>query len=111
MLKTYLYGYITTDAPDLSLEKNLNKEYFSKLKKGQRFVIVTDETSYINDLETIQKFITPIDVYSRSAIYYPLSAKITYNIIECAFKELKYQKNISVNSFFSVLIFENSSEK
>ncbi len=106
MLKTYLYSYITTDAPSLKLEENLKNEYFSKMKKGQRFVIITDETSYINDLEKIQDFIKPIDVYSRSSVYYPLSAKITYDIIGCAFKNFKTHKNINVNSFFSVLIFE-----
>lgn len=111
MLKTYLYGYITSDVPSLALNEHLRNEYFSKLNQGQRFVIITDETSYINDLDEIQKFITPIDVYRRSAIYYPLSAKITYDIINSAMKELKFVKSININSYFSILIFEKSAQQ
>ena len=110
MLKTYLYGYITSDVPSLALHENLKKKYFSTMHSGQRFVIITDETSYINDLDKIQKFIIPIDVYRRSAIYYPLSAKITYDIINSASKELKFVKSININSYFSILIFEKPAQ-
>ena len=111
MLKTYLYKYITTSEPSIILDKNLKNKYFSKMKKGERFVIITDETSYLSELKNIQEFITPIDVYSRSAIYYPLSAKITSDIINSAYRNLNFIKSIQINEYFLIFIFEKSSEK
>ncbi|MBR2524878.1 glycosyltransferase family 39 protein [bacterium] len=111
MLKTYLYKYITTNTPSTIFDKNLNKSYYSTLGTGQRFIIITDETSYLSALKDIQEFITPIDVYARSAMYYPLSAKIAYDVINSATNNLKFKKSIQVNEYFSVFIFEKSSEK
>ena len=111
MLKTYLYQYITTDINSPYLENNLKDKYFSKINNKQKFVIITDEMPNISDLKEIQKFITPIDVYARSAMYYPLSAKIADDVINTSTKNLKLQKSIKINEYFSIFIFEKPSEK
>ena len=61
-------------------------------------------------MEQIQIFIKPIDVYSRSSIYYPLSTKIVYDIISALNDNLVFVKSFEINEYFSILIFEKPAQ-
>lgn len=105
MAKTYLYDYLVNDEPLVSLQENLKIKYFSKMHKGQKFIIVTDEA--LDTLKTNQEwFKKDINVYARSAIYYTLSAKILNDTIEFAKKYLKYKQHIKPSEMFDIYVFE-----
>lgn len=105
MAKTYLYNYLVNDEPLASLQENLKTKYFSKMHKGQKFIIVTDEA--LDTLKTNQEwFKKDINVYARSAIYYTLSAKILNDTIEFAKKDLKYKQHIKPSEMFDIYVFE-----
>lgn len=105
MAKTYLYNYLVKDEPLASLQENLKTKYFSKMHKGQKFIIVTDEV--LDTLKANQEwFKKDINVYARSAIYYTLSAKILNDTIEFAKKDLKYKQHIKPSEMFDIYIFE-----
>jgi len=105
MAKTYLYNYLVNDEPLASLQENLKTKYFSKMHKGQKFIIVTDEA--LDTLKANQEwFKKDINVYARSAIYYTLSAKILNDTIEFAKKDLKYKQHIKPSEMFDIYVFE-----
>lgn len=105
MAKTYLYNYLAYDEPLEYLHKNLTDLYFSKMHKGQRFIIITDET--LDNLKSNQAwFKNDINVYSRSAIYYTLSAKILSDSINFAKQDLNYKQHIRPSNMFDIYIFE-----
>lgn len=105
MAKTYLYDYIVNDLPLIYLHKNLKEKYFSKMHKGQRFIIVTDEA--LDALKTNQEwFKKDMNVYARSAIYYTLSAKILNDSIKFAKQDLIYKQHIQPSNMFDIYIFE-----
>ena len=105
MAKTYLYDYLVNDKPLESLQENLKTKYFSKMHKGQKFIIVTDEA--LDTLKVNQEwFKKDINVYARSAIYYTLSAKILNDTIEFAKKDLKYKQHIKPSEMFDIYVFE-----
>lgn len=105
MAKTYLYDYLVNDESLIYLHKNLKEKYFSKMHKGQRFIIVTDEA--LDTLKTNQEwFKKDINVYARSAIYYTLSAKILNDIIEFSKQDLKYKQHLQPSEMFDIYVFE-----
>lgn len=104
--KTYLYEYLITDYPSGALVYNLHNNYFSKMKKGQKFILITDETNYMETLPEIQKMFRNMDSYRRSAIYYPLAARIAEDIIYAAGQDLKLIRAKRTDSFFSIFVFE-----
>ena len=105
MAKTYLYDYIVNDLPLIYLHKNLKEKYFSKMHKGQWFIIVTDEA--LDALKTNQEwFKKDMNVYARSAIYYTLSAKILNDSIKFAKQDLIYKQHIQPSNMFDIYIFE-----
>ena len=85
--------------------KNLKEKYFSKMHKGQRFIILTDEA--LDTLKTNQEwFKKDINVYARSAIYYTLSAKILNDIIEFSKQDLKSMQHLQPSEMFDIYVFE-----
>ena len=105
MAKTYLYDYLVNNAPLVYLHKNLKENYFSKMNKGQRFIIITDEA--LDTLKSNQEwFKKDINVYARSAIYYTLSAKILSDSIKFAKQDLKYKQHIKPSEMFDIYVFE-----
>ncbi len=105
MAKTYLYNYLVNDEPLTYLHENLKVKYFSKMHKGQRFIIVTDET--LDALKTNQEwFKKDINVYARSAIYYTLSAKILSDSIGFAKQDLRYKQHLKPSEMFDIYVFE-----
>ena len=104
--KTYLYEYLITDYPSAVLVNNLHNKCFSQMKKGQKFILITDETNYMETLPEIQAMFKNIDSYRRSAIYYPLAARIVEDIIFAAGQDLKLINVKRTDSFFSIFVFE-----
>lgn len=103
--KTYLYRYIVLNEPLLALKYNLNKEIFSKMQNGQKFIIITDEI--LTDLKNNQLFLqSSMDVYRRSAIGNTLMAKIITDMITFASEELTYKEHIELGKRFNIFVFE-----
>lgn len=105
MAKTYLYNYIVLDLPLKSMQENLQKTYFSNMKKGQKFIIITDET--LDNLKQNQEwFRKDINVYARSSIYYTLSAKILSDLIKFSKQDLSFKQHLKPSMMFDVYVFE-----
>lgn len=105
MAKTYLYDYIVLDLPLKSMQENLRKTYFSNMKKGQKFIIITDET--LDNLKRNQEwFRKDINVYARSSIYYTLSAKILSDLIEFSKQDLRFKQHLKPSMMFDIYVFE-----
>lgn len=105
MAKTYLYDYIVLDLPLKSMQENLRKTYFFDMKKGQKFIIITDET--LENLKQNQEwFRKDINVYARSSIYYTLSAKILNDLIEFSKQDLNFKQHLKPSMMFDVYVFE-----
>ena len=103
--KTYLYKYIVENEPLLDMKNNMNNEIFSKMKNGDRFVIVTDET--LKQLKYNQSFLkNSMDAYRRSAIGNTLMAKIISDMIDFASEKLTYKEHIEVSKMFDIYVFE-----
>ena len=105
MAKTYLYKYLAYDKPLIYLHEGLKNNYFSKMHKGQRFIIITDET-LVNLKKNQAWFKSDINVYARSAIYYVLSSKILNDSIEFAKQDLTYKKHLQPSEMFDIYVFE-----
>ena len=103
--KTYLYKYIVLNEPLLAMKYNLNKEIFSKMQKGDRFIIVTDED--LKQLKYNQTFLkNSMEAYRRSAIGNTLMAKIISDMINFASETLTYKEHIEVSNMFDIFVFE-----
>ena len=107
MMKTYMYDYLSTDMKMYSIYKYMNNEYYSKMKKGNKFIIITDEARYFNILPATENlFRENINIYKLSAIYDTLSAKIVFDIVNSAKTYLKKKKIYNVNNIWTIYVFE-----
>lgn len=107
MMKTYMYDYLSTDDKMYSIYKNMNDTYYSKMKKGDKFILITDEARYFDSLPQIEHlFKENINIYKLSAIYDTLSAKIVFNIVNSAKIYLKIKSIDNVNKIWTIYVFE-----
>ncbi|MBR1942107.1 glycosyltransferase family 39 protein [bacterium] len=103
--KTYLYKYIVENEPLLDMKNNINNKIFSKMRNGDRFIIVTDET--LKQLKYNQAFLkNSMEAYRRSAIGNTLMAKIISDMIDFASETLTYKEHIEVSKMFDIYVFE-----
>ena len=103
--KSLLYKYIVLDKPLVELKKNMQREIFSKMKSGQRFILISDEE--LKNLKQNQAFLRQgIEYYQRSAIGNTLMAKIISDMIDFSKQDLKFVEYIEPSNMFYIYVFE-----
>lgn len=103
--KSLLYKYIVLDKPLVELKKNMQREIFSKMKSGQRFILISDEE--LKNLKQNQAFLSQgIEYYQRSAIGNTLMAKIISDMIDFSKQDLKFVEYIEPSNMFYIYVFE-----
>ena len=87
-----MYPYIMNDIPMPTFEKNLYEQYFSKMEKGQKFILFNGWESTTGDSRyTLEKaFNLTEDNYYKSKKFILLSAKAMRDCYLIANKHLKF---------------------
>ncbi len=106
-VKKILYSSVLSDKPYERYEKNLYNKYVSKMKKGQKFIIISFRDTFTMPLNLNWQILNDREVYNNANLFTLIMSKVLRDSVQTAEKYL-VQKNIyhDETGEYSIYIYE-----
>ena len=106
-VKKILHSSVVSDKPYEIYEKNLYNKYILKMKKGQKFIIISFRDTFTMPLNLNWQILNDMEIYNNTNLFTFIMSKVLRDSVQTAEKYL-VQKNIyhDERGEYSIYVYE-----